>query len=64
MSSATRQVRGDRGYALNELVFEVRPPPLGFTTYTVFLLERGPPPAPLRRRTPPAIQNKVKANSR
>ncbi|CAG12505.1 unnamed protein product, partial [Tetraodon nigroviridis] len=58
MSAATREVRRDRGYAVNELVFEAQAPPLGFTTYSVSLLEDGPPPAPVNRRTPSAIQNK------
>lgn len=62
VSSATREVRRNRGYAVNELVFEARAPPLGFTTYSVSLLEKRPPPAPLKRRTPLAIQNKVKWN--
>lgn len=62
MSSATREVRRNRGYAVNELVFEARAPPLGFTTYSVSLLEKRPAPAPLKRRTPLAIQNKVKWN--
>lgn len=62
VSAATREVRRTRGYAANELVFEARAPPLGFTTYSVSLLEGGAPPAPVRRRTPPSIQNQVKAN--
>lgn len=62
MSAATRELRRNRGDAVNELVFEARPPPLGFTTYSVSLLESGPPPAPVKRRTPLAIQNKVKSN--
>lgn len=62
VSAATREVRRSRGYAANELVFEARAPPLGFTTYSVSLLEGGAPPTPVRRRTPPSIQNQVKAD--
>ncbi|XP_003972325.3 lysosomal alpha-mannosidase isoform X1 [Takifugu rubripes] len=58
VSTATREVRRNRGYALNELVFEAQAPPLGFTTYSVSLLKNEPPPAPLQHRTPMAIQNK------
>ncbi|KAK7930611.1 hypothetical protein WMY93_007006 [Mugilogobius chulae] len=35
VSSSTRDVRKDRGFAVNELVFEVQAPPLGFSAYTV-----------------------------
>uniref|UniRef100_A0A667WC52 Alpha-mannosidase n=1 Tax=Myripristis murdjan TaxID=586833 RepID=A0A667WC52_9TELE len=48
----------NRGSAANELLFQVQAPPLGFSTYSVSLQRRGPPPASTRPRTPPAIQNK------
>lgn len=64
VSAATREVRRTRGYAANELVFEARAPPLGFTTYSVSLLEGGAPPPAVRRRAPPSIQNQVKLNSK
>lgn len=59
VSSATREVRRNRGFAVNELVFLVQAPPLGFTTYSVSLHAQGPPPASTRQRTPAAIQNRV-----
>ncbi|XP_062244206.1 lysosomal alpha-mannosidase [Platichthys flesus] len=58
VSRATREVRKNRGHAVNELVFQVQAPPLGYSTYSVSLLQNGPPPAPPRPRTPAAIQNK------
>ncbi|KAM4611334.1 lysosomal alpha-mannosidase [Polymixia lowei] len=58
VSKATREVRKDRGYAVNELVFQVQAPPLGYSTYSVSLLQRGPPPAPAQHGTPLAIRNK------
>lgn len=59
MSAETQAVRRSRGSAPNELVFQVRAPPLGFNTYSVSLLRDGPPPAPAQRRAPTAIQNQV-----
>ncbi|XP_073319233.1 lysosomal alpha-mannosidase [Pagrus major] len=58
VSTATREVRRSRGFAVNELVFQVQAPPLGYTTYSVSLLQDGPPPASIRHRTPTAIKNK------
>ncbi|KAM8772245.1 lysosomal alpha-mannosidase [Acanthopagrus schlegelii] len=58
VSTATREVRRGRGFAVNELVFQVQVPPLGYTTYSVSLLQDGPPPAPTQHRTPTAIKNK------
>ncbi|XP_069023708.1 lysosomal alpha-mannosidase [Embiotoca jacksoni] len=58
VSSATQEVRKNRGSAVNELVFQVQAPPLGFSTYSVSLLQDGPPPASTRHRTPTVIQNK------
>ncbi|XP_074544747.1 lysosomal alpha-mannosidase [Halichoeres trimaculatus] len=58
VSAATRDVRRNRGFAVNELVFQVQAPPLGFTTYSVALLQDGPPPAPTQQDAPTAIQNK------
>ncbi|KAL6111177.1 man2b1 [Pungitius sinensis] len=57
VSAETQAVRRSRGSAPNELVFQVQAPPLGFNTYSVSLLQDGPPPAPTRRRAPTAIQN-------
>ena len=59
MSSATQEVRRNRGFAVNELVFLVQAPPLGFTTYFVSLNVKGPPLASTRQPTPAAIQNRV-----
>ncbi|XP_068607078.1 lysosomal alpha-mannosidase [Brachionichthys hirsutus] len=58
VSAATQDVRRSRGFAVNELVFQVKAPPLGFTTYSVSLLQDGPPPASKQHRAPAAIQNK------
>ncbi|AWP05172.1 putative lysosomal alpha-mannosidase [Scophthalmus maximus] len=59
VSRATREVRKNRGFAINELVFQVQAPPLGFSTYSVSLLQDGPPPAAAtKHRAPTAIQNK------
>ncbi|XP_039650824.1 lysosomal alpha-mannosidase [Perca fluviatilis] len=58
VSTSTRDVRRNRGFAVNELMFQVQAPPLGFTTYSVSLLQDGPPPASTQHRTPTAIQNK------
>ncbi|CAJ1052920.1 lysosomal alpha-mannosidase [Xyrichtys novacula] len=58
VSSTTSRVRKGRGYAVNELVFQVLVPPLGFTTYSVSLLKDGPPPASTKHYAPTAIQNK------
>ncbi|XP_066563843.1 lysosomal alpha-mannosidase isoform X2 [Amia ocellicauda] len=58
VSNFTRAVRRDRGYAAYELVFPARVPPLGFSTYSVSLLQRswqGPPPP--QPGAPPSIQN-------
>ncbi|XP_075939113.1 LOW QUALITY PROTEIN: lysosomal alpha-mannosidase [Anarhichas minor] len=57
VSAQTAAVRRNRGFAVNELVFQVQAPPLGFTTYSVSLLRDGPPPASTQRRVPTAIQN-------
>ncbi|XP_034756672.1 lysosomal alpha-mannosidase [Etheostoma cragini] len=58
VSTSTRDVRRNRGFAVNELLFQVQAPPLGFTTYSVALQQDGPPPAATQHRTPTAIQNK------
>ncbi|XP_031675145.1 lysosomal alpha-mannosidase isoform X1 [Oncorhynchus kisutch] len=59
VSQATAAVRRGRGYAVNELLFQVQAPPLGYSTYSVSLLQNGPPspPSPLPR-APTAVQNK------
>uniref|UniRef100_A0AAY5JWD1 Lysosomal alpha-mannosidase n=1 Tax=Esox lucius TaxID=8010 RepID=A0AAY5JWD1_ESOLU len=61
VSQATVVVRRDRGYAVNELLFQVRAPPMGYSTYSVSLLQKGPPPASPFPRAPKDIQNKVRA---
>ncbi|XP_077425885.1 lysosomal alpha-mannosidase [Vanacampus margaritifer] len=58
VSRTTRDVRRNRGFAVNELLFRARAPPLGFSTYSVSLLQDGPPPAPTLYRTPKSIWNK------
>uniref|UniRef100_A0A671TYK4 Alpha-mannosidase n=1 Tax=Sparus aurata TaxID=8175 RepID=A0A671TYK4_SPAAU len=58
VSFSTREVRRSRGFAVNELVFQVQAPPLGYTTYSVSLLQNGPPPASTQHHTPTAIKNK------
>ncbi|KAM6972243.1 LOW QUALITY PROTEIN: lysosomal alpha-mannosidase [Aplochiton taeniatus] len=58
VSKATMEVRRDRGYAVNELLFQVQAPPLGYSTYSVSLLHSGPPVAPTLKRIPKAIENK------
>uniref|UniRef100_A0A672YR33 Alpha-mannosidase n=1 Tax=Sphaeramia orbicularis TaxID=375764 RepID=A0A672YR33_9TELE len=58
LSKDTHNVRRSRGFAVNELVFEVQAPPLGFSTYSVSLLQDGPLAASTQPRTPTAIQNK------
>uniref|UniRef100_A0A6Q2Y3L4 Alpha-mannosidase n=1 Tax=Esox lucius TaxID=8010 RepID=A0A6Q2Y3L4_ESOLU len=60
VSQATVVVRRDRGYAVNELLFQVRAPPMGYSTYSVSLLQKGPPPASPFPRAPKDIQNKVR----
>uniref|UniRef100_A0A8K9UIX1 Alpha-mannosidase n=1 Tax=Oncorhynchus mykiss TaxID=8022 RepID=A0A8K9UIX1_ONCMY len=60
VSQATAAVRRGRGYAVNELLFQVQAPPLGYSTYSVSLLQNGPPSpqsSPLPR-APKAVQNK------
>uniref|UniRef100_A0A674B9P0 Alpha-mannosidase n=1 Tax=Salmo trutta TaxID=8032 RepID=A0A674B9P0_SALTR len=60
VSQATAAVRRGRGYAVNELLFQVQAPPLGYSTYSVSLLQNGPPSpqsSPLPR-APKTIQNK------
>ena len=59
MSKASQQLRKGRGYAVNELVFQAQAPPLGYSTYSVSVLQNGPPPAPVKPGPPAAIQNKV-----
>uniref|UniRef100_A0A4W5MNW7 Alpha-mannosidase n=1 Tax=Hucho hucho TaxID=62062 RepID=A0A4W5MNW7_9TELE len=59
VSQATAAVRRGRGYAVNELLFQVQAPPLGYSTYSVSLLQNGPPSpqsSPLSR-APTAVQN-------
>ncbi|KAM8843149.1 lysosomal alpha-mannosidase [Synchiropus picturatus] len=59
VSGATRAVRRSRGSATKELVFQVEAPPLGYTTYSVSLLQDGAPPPPAARgSSPPILQNK------
>ncbi|XP_062312069.1 lysosomal alpha-mannosidase [Osmerus eperlanus] len=58
VSRATQDIRMDRGHAINELLFQVEAPPLGYTTYSISLLQDGPPVAPPSPRAPKAIENK------
>uniref|UniRef100_A0A3Q0SVF1 Alpha-mannosidase n=1 Tax=Amphilophus citrinellus TaxID=61819 RepID=A0A3Q0SVF1_AMPCI len=58
VSEVTHGVRRRRGFAVNELVFQVQAPPLGYSTYTVSLIQGGPPPASAQPRGPTMIQNK------
>ncbi|KAK2817431.1 hypothetical protein Q5P01_025622 [Channa striata] len=58
VSRATQDVRRNRGLAVNELVFQVQAPPLGYSTYSVSLLQDGIPPASTQHTRTTAIQNK------
>ncbi|KAJ8383747.1 hypothetical protein AAFF_G00215890 [Aldrovandia affinis] len=58
VSQSTQDVRRDRGYARNQLVFQAEAPPLGFRTYSVSLLPSRPPQPPPRPGTPLYLQNK------
>ncbi|CAN9510730.1 unnamed protein product [Ophioblennius macclurei] len=58
VSRSTQEVRRSRGFATNELLFQVRAPPLGYTTYSVTLQQYGAPAAAAHRRTATIIQNK------
>ncbi|XP_072240719.1 lysosomal alpha-mannosidase [Leuresthes tenuis] len=58
VSRATREVRRSRGFAVNELVFQVQAPPLGYSTYSVSVLQNGPPPTSRQHGAPTVIQNK------
>ncbi|XP_054635980.1 lysosomal alpha-mannosidase isoform X1 [Dunckerocampus dactyliophorus] len=58
VSQATRNVRRSRGFAVNELLFQVQAPPLGFSTYFVSLLQDGSPPVFKWYRGPKSIWNK------
>ncbi|KAJ8001680.1 hypothetical protein DPEC_G00171970 [Dallia pectoralis] len=57
VSQATVAVRRGRGYAVSELSFQVRAPPMGYSTYSVSLLQMGPPDSP-RPGVPKDITNK------
>eukprot|EP00063_Salmo_salar_P065684 XP_014040519.1 PREDICTED: lysosomal alpha-mannosidase [Salmo salar] len=63
VSQATAAVRRDRGYAVNELLFQVQAPPLGYSTYSVSLLQNGPPSpqssVSLLQNGPPSPQSSV-----
>ncbi|XP_057699367.1 lysosomal alpha-mannosidase [Corythoichthys intestinalis] len=58
VSPSTRNVRRNRGFAVNELLFQARAPPLGFSTYSVSLLQDGPPPVSTQYGAPKSIWNK------
>ncbi|XP_063055152.1 lysosomal alpha-mannosidase [Engraulis encrasicolus] len=58
VSKATQVLRGDQSWAQNELVFQVQAPPLGYTTYSISLLQNRPPPPPPRPNAPLTMQNK------
>uniref|UniRef100_A0A8C9U4P0 Alpha-mannosidase n=1 Tax=Scleropages formosus TaxID=113540 RepID=A0A8C9U4P0_SCLFO len=57
VSKATRKIRGDRGYAVNELVFRVQAPPVGFRTYVVSQMSRQHPPVAPQPGTPLSMEN-------
>uniref|UniRef100_A0A3P9MSJ1 Alpha-mannosidase n=2 Tax=Poecilia reticulata TaxID=8081 RepID=A0A3P9MSJ1_POERE len=57
VSRATQEVRRSRGFARNELVFQVRAPPLGYSSYSVSLLQDGPPSSSSQHQAPTSIQN-------
>lgn len=59
VSRATQEVRRSRSFAKNELVFQVRAPPLGYSSYSVSLLQDGPPSSSPQHQAPTSIQNKV-----
>ncbi|KAI4882355.1 hypothetical protein NFI96_027804, partial [Prochilodus magdalenae] len=58
VSKSTQNVRRGRGYAQNELVFQVQAPPLGFSTYSITLLTANGAPAEPEHRAPVTMQNK------
>ncbi|KAM6940660.1 lysosomal alpha-mannosidase [Xenentodon cancila] len=58
VSRVTQEVRRKRGFAVNDLVFQVEAPPLGYSIYSVSLRQDGPPPARPRSTAPTAVQNK------
>uniref|UniRef100_A0A3B1J9Z3 Alpha-mannosidase n=1 Tax=Astyanax mexicanus TaxID=7994 RepID=A0A3B1J9Z3_ASTMX len=58
VSKATQNLRRGRGYAKNELVFQVQAPPLGFSTYSIILLGRAGAPDEPKRAAPVSMQNK------
>uniref|UniRef100_A0A8B9KHS8 Alpha-mannosidase n=1 Tax=Astyanax mexicanus TaxID=7994 RepID=A0A8B9KHS8_ASTMX len=60
VSKATQNLRRGRGYAKNELVFQVQAPPLGFSTYSIILLGRAGAPDEPKRAAPVSMQNKVR----
>ncbi|XP_035261901.1 lysosomal alpha-mannosidase [Anguilla anguilla] len=57
VSQATKDIRRDGGYAANELVFQATAPPMGFSTYSVSLVQNRPPPAPPLPGAPPVLEN-------
>ncbi|KAI1886659.1 hypothetical protein AGOR_G00198080 [Albula goreensis] len=58
VSQSTQDIRRDRGYARNELLFQAQAPPLGFRTYSVSLLPNRPLRASPQHGTPLYLQNK------
>ncbi|KAG9337365.1 hypothetical protein JZ751_028785 [Albula glossodonta] len=58
VSQSTQDIRRDRGYARNELLFQAQAPPLGFRTYSVSLLPNRPLRASPQLGTPLYLQNK------
>ncbi|XP_023670401.1 lysosomal alpha-mannosidase [Paramormyrops kingsleyae] len=57
VSKETRRIREDKGYAVNELVFQVEAPPVGFRTYGISLVPNSPAPAGPSPVAPPFIEN-------
>ncbi|KAL4648547.1 lysosomal alpha-mannosidase [Arapaima gigas] len=57
VSEVTQKIRGDKGYAINELVFLVQAPSLGFRTFQVSQVSKQPPPLPPQPKTPLSMEN-------
>ncbi|XP_061576630.1 lysosomal alpha-mannosidase [Cololabis saira] len=58
VSRMTQEVRRNRGFAVNDLVFQVQAPPLGYSIYSVSLRQDGGAAARPQRSAPTVMQNK------
>ncbi|TRY82085.1 hypothetical protein DNTS_024091 [Danionella cerebrum] len=58
VSTSTQEVRRNRGYAKNELVFQAQAPPLGYSTYIISRVQGQPPSSSFKTKSPYVIQNK------